>query len=232
MCASYTPATPRHLLAMPGLESLALPAQSWPAETFPGHAAPIIVSARRHGSGEAGALVCELARYGLVPRWCKDSQQAATLSRHTYNARSETVAEKPSYRAPWREGRLALAPMLSFFEPCWETGRSVRWRIAMASGEPFAAAGLHEHWTDPASGERVRSFTLLTVNADGHPLLGRMHRPGNEKRRVVIVPSGAYVQWLQASPAQAMQMMRSTPVELLAGEPAPLRAQPQQSLGF
>lgn len=232
MCANYTPATPRHLLAMPGLQGVVLPAQDWPAETFPGYAAPIIVSAERPGSAEAGAPVCEVARYGLVPRWCKDGQQAATLSRHTYNARSETVAEKPSYRAPWRERRFALAPMLHYFEPCWETGQSVRWRIAMATGTPFAAAGLHEQWTDPGSGEIVRSFTLLTVNADSHQLLGRMHRPGDEKRMLVIVPHGAYAQWLHASPAQAVQMMRAAPAERLAGEPAPLRAQPQQSLGF
>ncbi len=80
--------------------------------------------------------------------------------------------------------------MQNYFEPCWETGRSVRWRIARADGEPLLAAALHEHWVDPATRERIHSFTLLTRNADAHPLLRRMHRPGDEKRQLCTVPAG------------------------------------------
>jgi putative SOS response-associated peptidase YedK len=227
MCTNYTPPTPQHLLAMPELGAALGGDLDWPAETFPGYGAPIVVA-----NANGGRSVC-VARYGLVPRWCKDSTQATALSRRTYNARSETVAEKPSYRAPWRESRFALAPMLNYFEPCWETGKAVRWRIHMADGAPFAVAGLHETWTDRDSGEMVRSFSLLTVNADGHPLLGRMHRPLDEKRMLVVVPRGAYGEWLHATPAQAALMMQATPAEWLAGEAAPRgAASPQLGLGF
>lgn len=226
MCTNYTPATPRQLLTLPELAGVALPEQPWPAETFPGYRAPIVLR------GSEGVTVCELASYGLVPRWCKDAGQASAVSRRTYNARAETVGEKPSYRAPWRERQFALAPMRNYFEPCWESGRAVRWRIRRLDEAAFAVAGIHERWTDRATGEVVRSFSLLTVNADGHALLGRMHRPDDEKRMLVVVPPAAYGQWLGASLEEAQQMMQRMPAEGWVAEPAPRVVERQQSLGF
>ena len=231
MCTHYTPATPQHLIALAelgGLGPLALPNDHWPAETFPGYAAPILL---RNPDGTA---ICALARFGLVPRWCRDAIQATTLSRRTYNARSETVAEKPSYRTPWRERRFALAPMGHYFEPCWESGRAVRWRLHRSDHAPFAVAGLHEQWTDPLTGEQIRSFSLLTVNADAHPVLRRMHRVGDEKRQLVVVPPTDFGRWLHASAADARRMLLDMAGDNLTGEPAaPLALSPdeaQQSL--
>lgn len=216
MCTNFRPPSSRIVRDMQGLGGVPVPADAWPEETYPGYDAPIVIR-----SADGAGLVCSLARFGLVPRWSRDAQHAAELSRRTTNARSETVAEKPSFRTPWRERQYALVPMLQYYEPCWETGRALRWRIAPASGEPFAVAGLHERWTDRHSGETVQSFTLLTVNADGHPLMGRMHRPGDEKRMLVIVPPALYLHWLQATPEQATQLLGHPPDPLLAGEPAP-----------
>lgn len=220
MCTNYTPATPTHLLNMAELGVQHWPAPSWPPETYPGYPAPIVLI------GAQGQPVCEVARFGLVPRWCKDASQAGDMARRTYNARSETVAQKPSYRAPWRERQYALVPMADFFEPCWEDaaqhgGKSVRWRIARVDNKPFSAAGLYERWTDRSSGEIVSSFTLLTVNADGHPLMGRMHRVGDEKRSLVIVPPERSAAWLQATPDEAAAMMHTMPVDEWRGAPAP-----------
>ncbi|WP_291010354.1 SOS response-associated peptidase family protein [Hydrogenophaga sp.] len=225
MCTNYTPATPTHLVSLAeigGLGPVVLPTDNWPVETFPGYVAPLL------WRDPAGEVVCSLARYGLVPRWCRDAAQAGTVSRRTYNARSETVAEKPSYRSPWRERRWALAPMEHYFEPCWETGRAVRWRLQQPDAAPFAAAGLHEHWADPATGELVQSFSLLTVNADDHPVLRRMHRPGDEKRLLVVVPPQAFSDWLSASVDEAKALLASALPDGLMGEPAP-RAVAQRS---
>jgi putative SOS response-associated peptidase YedK len=232
MCTNYRPPNSRIVRDMQGLEGVQMPGDGWPEEAFPGYLAPIVTRGGETATqldGGVAPLVCSLARFGLVPRWSRDAQHGNELSRRTYNARSETVADKPSYRTPWRERQYALAPMLNYFEPCWESGRALRWRIALASGEPFAVAGLHERWTDRSSGEIVRSFTLLTVNADQHPLMGRMHRPGDEKRMLVIVPPAQYAHWLHASPERAAEMLmqdrRFDPP--LAGEPAPrLRSAP------
>ena len=214
MCTNYTPTARVRLKAMQlGVEHL--PVSEWPPEIFPGYEAPIIV-----GDGLAGAR-CLLARFGLVPRWSKDARHATEISRGTYNACSETVAIKPSYRGPWRESRFALAPMENFYEPCWETGQAVRWAVSRADGNPFAVAALWEQWTDPASGEIVHSFSLLTVNADGHPVMGRLHRPGDEKRMPVIVDPAHYGDWLHAQPEDAMAWMQATPAEVLQGSAAP-----------
>lgn len=224
MCTNYTP-TARDRLRASRLGVDHLPAQDWPAEVYPGYEAPIVVRAAAAGDHAAGHR-CLLARFGLVPRWSRDAAHAKEMSRHTYNARCETASVKPSFRGPWRERHFALAPMDDFFEPCWEDaaahgGHSVRWRIARADGEPLAAAGLWERWSDPASGEIVTSFSLLTCNADGHALMGRMHRPGDEKRMPVFVAPAQFEAWLHATPEQAHALMRALPAAELVGAPAP-----------
>jgi putative SOS response-associated peptidase YedK len=109
----------------------------------------------------------------LIPSWAKDDK----ISRHTYNARSETAAEKPSYRHAWRQSQVGLVLADNFYEPSYASGKAVRWKIELASGDPFGIACLWERWTDPASGELVVSFSMLTVNADAHPVMRQFHKP-------------------------------------------------------
>lgn len=198
-------------------------------DVFPGYQAHVAL--RRGGAGGSLAAL-RPAQFGLVPHWCTDAVQARDMSRKTYNARSETAASKPSFRAAWAARQWVLVPMQCFFEPSWEDapangGRPTRWRIARADGQPFAVAGLWDRWTDPATGSVQGSFTVLTVNADGHAVMGRMHRPDEEKRMPVIVSPAHYADWLQASPQQAVEFMRAAPAEDLVAAAAALdRAAP------
>lgn len=223
MCTQFTPTrnnrwVHEHL-------GVYLPEQVYPPETFPGYAAPVALMDHQH------QVSCTLARFGLIPHWAKDAQAASQISRKTYNARSETVAEKPSYRSPWHKRQFAIALLDDFFEPNWETGRAVRWRIRRADAQHMGVASLWEHWTDPASGEIVTSFTMLTVNADGHPVMGRFHRPGDEKRSVVVLEPGQFQAWLRADALAASEMMQTPANDLLVGEAAdPLVGQAQVSL--
>ena len=226
MCTNYTP-TARDRFKASRLGVAHLPPGDWPPEVFPGYEAPIVVRGGPVGDSSAGARL-EIARFGLAPRWSRDAAHAASIAKGTYNARSETASEKPSFRGPWREQQWALVPMENYFDPCWETGKAVRWRIAMASGEPFACAGLWERWYAPhpgatgaANAASFTSFSLLTVNADGHPLCGRLHRPGDEKRMPVIIAESDFAAWLHATPEQAKGFMRAAPAQWLTGEPAP-----------
>ncbi len=221
MCTQFTPTRNDHWVH----EHLGvhLPTQTYPTETFPGYAAPIALL------NDQQQVTCILARFGLIPHWAKDAQDATRIGRKTYNARSETVAEKPSYRTAWRKRQFAIALLDDFFEPNWETGRAVRWRIQRADGEPMGVASLWDRWTDTTTGEIVTSFTMLTVNADGHPVMGRFHRPGDEKRSVVVLEPEQFGDWLDSDGVHAAQLM-SRPVDaLLIADAAALDARVVQA---
>jgi putative SOS response-associated peptidase YedK len=97
MCTNFTPIKKNDWAkAHFGVD---LPENDYPQEAFPSYPAPIVVQ-----SHSTGRIACGLASFGLIPSWAKDDQ----ISRHTYNARSETVAEKPSYKAAWRNRQYGL----------------------------------------------------------------------------------------------------------------------------
>lgn len=155
----------------------------------------------------AEALV---GRFGLVPHWAQDE----SVARHTYNARSETVASKPSFRDAWRLGRRCIVPAEAIYEPDWRSGRGVSTRIRRRDGLPLALAGVWTGWRSP-TGEVLRSFSLLTVNADHHPFMRQFHKPDEEKRMVVVLPPQALQSWLQAPLAEATAWIQACPADVL-----------------
>lgn len=156
--------------------------------------------------------------FGLLPFWAKDTK----LARRTYNARSETAAEKPSFRSAWRDAQHCIIPAVAIYEPDWRSGKAVPTRITRADGSLMCIAGLWERWSSP-DGEVVHSMSMLTVNADDHALMRNYHRPGDEKRMVVILPNGVIRDWLKASANESMDYMRQYPADRLTAEPRPAR---------
>lgn len=154
-----------------------------------------------------------VGQFGLVPHWAADLK----FGRQTFNARSETAAEKPSFRDAWRRAQHCIIPAEAFYEPDWRSGKAVATRIGRADGEPLGIAGLWSSWRSD-TGQNVHSFTILTINADDHPLMRNLHKPTDEKRMVVILPEGAYDDWLTAPPDQTMDFMRQYPAERLVAE--------------
>ena len=211
MCTNFTPT--RRAQWVKDTLGVDLPS-GYSDETFPGYLAPLVVK-----SHQSARVACGLARFGLIPAWAKDDK----ISRHTYNARSETAAEKPSYRAAWRQRQFGLVLVDNFFEPSYESGRAVRWKIERAAGDPFGIACLWDRWTDPISGERVVSFSMLTVNADDHPVMKQFHKPGDEKRTPVIIAPELHDAWLSADAAQALELMTWAHMPDLSAMSAPLR---------
>jgi putative SOS response-associated peptidase YedK len=139
----------------------------------------------------------------------------------TLNARAETVGQLRSYSGAWKRGQLCLLPMEAFYEPNWETGKHIRYRIGMADRAPFAVAGLYREWQE-ADGKPSWSFTQLTVNADAHPLMKHMHRVDDEKRSLVIVPAADYDDWLACrDPEAARSFLRLFPADLMEAKPEP-----------
>lgn len=152
--------------------------------------------------------------FGMIPHWAKD----AKVARRTYNARSETVAEKPSFRDAWRLARHCIIPAESIYEPDWRSGKAVATRISRADGQPMGIAGLWTGWKGP-DGEVVRSMTMLTVNATDHPLMRNYHKPTDEKRMVAILPESQYGEWLNAPADRSMEFMRQYPAGWLVALP-------------
>jgi putative SOS response-associated peptidase YedK len=139
----------------------------------------------------------------------------------TNNARIESVAERPTYRDAWKAGRRCLIPAAWYQEPNWETGKNIWWRLRRADGSPWALAGIWSEWTDPASGEIVPNYSMLTCNCDGHPLLGRLHKPdpklpaeAQDKRAVAHVDPEHWEQWLHGSIDEALQLVVPQPAEV------------------
>ncbi|WP_210543201.1 SOS response-associated peptidase [Rhodoferax sp. PAMC 29310] len=153
--------------------------------------------------------------FGLVPHWSPDTK----ITQYTYNARSETVASKPSFRDAWNKAQHCIIPAEAIFEPDWRSGRPVPTRIARADGEPLGIAGLWSAWKSP-QGEVVHSFTMLTLNAAQHPLMRLFHKPNDEKRMVVILHDDQYDDWLNARPEHSKPLLRPYPADNLAARAA------------
>jgi putative SOS response-associated peptidase YedK len=98
--------------------------------------------------------------------------------------------------------------MKAFYEPCYETGAAVCWRIGMADDTDFAVAGLWLTWKG-LDGELSCAFTQLTINANDHRLMRRFHKPWDEKRSLVLLPSSDYDAWLNCrDPELARSFLR------------------------
>lgn len=181
-----------------------------------------IIWPREFGPFVTAADEIQAGVWGLIPPWSKSivpkSHDGKLLS--TFNARAERMATAPTYRNAWAKSQRCLIPATWWGEPCWETGKAVQWGFWRADGDPWALAGLWDAWR-PNEGAEVLSYTMVTQNADKHPLLGRMHRLGDEKRAVVPIPREDWDTWLNGTPEQAQQLIRLPATELIRGEPLP-----------
>ncbi len=185
-------------------------------DLWPGYAGLFI---RRHEFAHGGDEAVPqrealIGSFGLIPPWADDIK----IARHTYNARSETVALKPSFLDAWKKAQHCIIPADAFYEPDWRSGKAVATRIARADSQPLGIAGLWSCWRSP-QGEMVHSYTMLTINAQAHSLMCKFHKPTDEKRMVVILPENQHDAWLDATAAKSMDFLQPYPAESLTAEP-------------
>lgn len=149
------------------------------------------------------------ARWGLVPAWVKDPAAFRTL---LFNARSETIAEKPSFRDAARRARCAV-PASGFYE--WTTGEDGRkrpWYVHRRDGAPLVLAGLY---AVRAAGEPRVSATILTT--DPNPGMARLH-----DRMPVVLDPADLARWLdpaQRDPHALDDLLRPCPDDWLEAYP-------------
>jgi putative SOS response-associated peptidase YedK len=181
----------------------------WREEIWPDYSAPII-----RATSEGAEAV--LANFGMIPR----AHQPAGKRFMTVNARAETVGEKPAFRGAWRAGQRCLIPAAWIYEPNWETGKHVKYRIGLDGWRPFCIAGVWRVWREPDGSESL-AMAMLTVSADEHPLMRRMHKTGDEKRSVVILRPEDYDEWLSSTNIEAVRpMMQIWPADDMSAESA------------
>ncbi|WP_444679492.1 SOS response-associated peptidase [Halomonas sp. E19] len=216
MCSHYEAPSRQAMLEAYGLAT----DETWSTDLWPGYSGPLVrlAPATDPHDEAAPALEALAGTFGLLPAWAKDDK----LARRTYNARSETVATKPSFRTAWRQARHCIIPAAAIYEPDWRSGKAVATRIWRRDGKPLSIAGLWERWRSPA-GDVVHSYTMLTINADDHPLMSNFHRPGAEKRMVVLLPQARIKDWLTASADESAEFMRPYPADRLVAEHRPSR---------
>lgn len=211
MCSNFQPIKKSHNTWVKEHFGCDLPDTPWREDVYPTYPAPFIYL-------DEGKPRCELAQFGLVPHWATDKKK---FGLKTYNARSETVQEKPSFRFAWKEHRFGLVLMESFYEPSWETGKAVRWRIKSSDGEPIAVASIWELITDKETGEIIFSFSMLTINATGHEVMQHFHKLEDEKRSIVVLKEDEYKIWLNANHGEAKNLLKIASKNFLTSEPAP-----------
>lgn len=147
--------------------------------------------------------------WGLIPGWAKDPSMGVRM----INARSETAAEKPSFRAAMKYRR-CLVPADGFYE--WQKlpGGKQPMFIHRPDHAPFAIAGLWERWTSP-DGSLIESCTLLTTSPNA--MMANLHN-----RMPVILDPADYDMWLDAGhvkPDDAQHLLRPCPDEWLTAYP-------------
>ncbi len=160
-------------------------------------------------SPSSGARELSYFHWGLIPRWAKDTKIGSRM----INARSETAAEKPSFRSAFKYRR-CLVPADGFYE--WQkiNGGKQPVRIQMKTGLPFAIAGLWEHWIS-SDGSEIESCTLLTTEPNN------LLRPVHNRMPVLLDPAD-FDLWLDTKSYQGddvQQLLRPFSGEEMAFYP-------------
>ena len=130
--------------------------------------------------------------WGLIPFWVKDTESAKAIREKTLNARANTIFERPAFRNSVLSRRcLVLAD--GFFEWRHENKRTFPYFIRLKNQAPFALAGIWDNWTNPETHLDVKSFSLITTEANS--LLEKIHN--TQKRMPVILTRENERDWIQ-----------------------------------
>ncbi|WP_088347138.1 MULTISPECIES: SOS response-associated peptidase [Rhodomicrobium] len=200
MCGRFTQ-TDRDL---PGLDLAVLDeahADSPPPARFNGAPSQDFWVVRRHP--ETGAYHKDRLIWGLIPYWTKDPSGG----RRSINAKSETVADLPSFRGAYAKRR-CIVPVDNFFEWRKTTPPKLPYAIGMKDGSPFGLAAIWENWRHPETGDYIRTFCILTCAANA--LISTIH----DRMPVILAPED-YHRWLSPMEPHPHELMTPYPSELM-----------------
>jgi putative SOS response-associated peptidase YedK len=134
---------------------------------------PVITGDRREEA--------QLFQWGLIPFWTKNEESAEKIRYSAFNARAETVWDKPVFRKAAKSGR-CLVSAHGFFEYHTSPDLKIPYYIRLKNNSIFAFAGIYDSWTNLKTGEIINTFSILTTSAN--PLMEKIH---NLKKRMPVI---------------------------------------------
>ena len=154
----------------------------------------------------------QLFNWGLIPSWTGSKEKAYKIRLQTFNARAETIAEKPSFRKPVQSKRcLVLAK--GFYEWQHRENKRIPYYIYLPDSEIFTFAGLYDTWLDRNTGELSNTFSIITTTAN--PKLELIH---NTKKRMPVILSRQDEEiWLDPDKEgrEVLKLLRSYPEKFM-----------------
>lgn len=197
MCANFKPIT------LEQVKQLELPLVSfaYEEEVYPSYKTPLLFKSEQ-------GLEWREVLFGLVPKWAED----LNISKHTYNARHETIFQKPSFQESAYKCKFGVIPVTEFYESKYMDNKPQRWAVKRKDGRAFYIAALYE--IRKLNDKIIRSSAMLTMDAIDHPMMKDFHEPGDVKRSVVVIPHEQLDEWLTLKqPYQLINFMNGFPVE-------------------
>jgi len=161
-------------------------------------------------SGDTSKI--KLLKWGLIPEWTKSQEQANIIRYKTFNARSESIATKPSFSSSFRSKR-CIIPVKGFFEWQHLGNEKIPWYIYHTENEVLSLAGLYDDWIESNTGEVFSTFSIVTTEAND--LMAVIHNSG--KRMPVILNKSTENRWIDVSIStdEAISLIYPAPSEIL-----------------
>ena len=157
-------------------------------------------------------LLIRLLKWGLIPSWTNNIDQANIIRYKTFNARSETIDKKPSFSSAFRSKR-CIIPVKGFFEWQHVGNEKIPWYIYHSENEILSIAGIYDDWTEDSTGEVYSTFSIVTTEAN--ELMANIHNSG--KRMPVILNRSQESKWtdISLSRTDALELLTPCPSEIL-----------------
>ncbi|OTU33948.1 SOS response-associated peptidase [Acinetobacter pittii] len=202
MCSNYEPIAKDRIHLLDLFE----PTFEYKSHIYPNYDAPLLFSKKDQ-------MEWRLARFGLVAPWVKELKKV----HNTYNARTETVHEKPSFRNAWKKNQFCLIPADVIFEPKYINNKPEWWGIYRKDEMPFTIAGIYEY--AEVNGEEIRSMSMLTINSDHHSFMNQFHAHTDEKRSIIVIPPELREDWLHCKHEEAKDFFLDMPADEFIAQP-------------
>lgn len=135
-----------------------------------------------------------LMKWGLIPSWTKGIENANEIRFKTFNARGESIGQKPSFSSSFRSKR-CIVPVRGFFEWQHVGKEKIPWYIYNPDNEIISLAGLYDEWVENTTGDIYNTFSVITT--DANELMAEIHNSG--KRMPVILEKPSEEKWLNLS---------------------------------